>query len=100
MTKRFETPTRRGGHWPSVCENPLSTLYVEYTRAEGIESVLGLLKERGLKVSNLEISRTSGEGDEYHYCAIVSVQLEAGQSGPELANRITELKDVITVEEL
>ena len=78
----------------------LSTLYVEYTRAEGIESVLGLLKERGLKASNLEISRTSGEGDEYHYCAIVSVQLDAGRSGPELANSITELKDVITVEEL
>ena len=78
----------------------LSTLYVEYTRAEGIESVLGLLKERGLKASNLEISRTSGEGDEYRYCAIVSVQLDAGRSGPELANSITELKDVITVEEL
>ena len=78
----------------------LSTLYVEYTRAEGIESVLGLLQERGLKASNLEISRTSGEGDEYRYCAIVSVQLDAGRSGPELANSITELKDVITVEEL
>lgn len=78
----------------------LSTLYIEYTCAEGIETVLGLLKERGLRASNLEISRTAGVGDEYRYCAIVSVQLDAGQSGAELANKITELKDVITVEEL
>lgn len=78
----------------------LSTLYVEYANAEGIEPVLALLAREGARVAHLEISKTSGEGDGQRCCAIISLQLTAGQSGAELANGIAELGDVITVEEL
>ena len=78
----------------------LSTLYVEYANAEGIEPVLALLAREGARVAHLEISKTSGEGDGQRCCAIISLQPTAGQSGAELANGIAELGDVITVEEL
>lgn len=52
----------------------LCTLYIEYTKPDTIQTVLEMMSERSLKVSNLEVSRTQGEDEEHRYYALLSVQ--------------------------
>lgn len=75
-------------------------LYVEYKRSTGIETIMRALKERGHKISDLEISRVAGKGDEYRYCAVLSLQTSKQKLEEDLVRSLAALEDVTTIEEL
>ena len=74
--------------------------YVEYRSAQGIESILQLLRERNFPVGDLEITRTSAEKGLPHYCAVLTVQAKRKKLDEEFMQSLTGLDDVIQVEEL
>ena len=74
--------------------------YVEYKSAEGIERILQMLKERDFPVSDLEITRTSGENGAPRFCAVLSVQAKRKKLDDEFMQSLNGLDDVIQVEEL
>lgn len=78
----------------------LCTLYIEYTKPDTIQTVLEMMSERSLKVSNLEVSRTQGEDEEHRYYALLSVQTTPKLGGTELVPAITALPNVFAVEEM
>ncbi len=75
------------------------SLYVEYAHADVIEEIIRLLKSEQVKLSNLEISRV-GEKAGQRYCAMLTLSGGRKASGEQLANRISSLPDVVSVEEL
>lgn len=78
----------------------LCTLYIEYTKPDTIQTVLEMMSEHSLKVSNLEVSRTQGEDEEHRYYALLSVQTTPKLGGTELVPAITALPNVFAVEEM
>ena len=78
----------------------LCTLYIEYTKPDTIQTVLEMMSERSLQVSNLEVSRTQGEDEEHRYYALLSVQTTPKLGGTELVPAITALPNVFAVEEM
>ena len=75
------------------------SLYVEYAHADVIEEIIRLLKSEQVKLSNLEISRVGEEAGQ-RYCAMLTLSGGRKASGEQLANRISSLPDVVSVEEL
>lgn len=75
-------------------------LYIEYKHAVAIENIIKLLREKKLAINGLEISRISGEGDEHHYCAVITVRASKKQLDEELICTLNGMEDVITLEEL
>ena len=75
-------------------------LYVEYVKADSIESIVRLLRERRVKMNGLEITRVAAEDGAQHYNAVITVQVSKKQLDNELVKSITELENVLTVEEL
>lgn len=75
-------------------------LYVEYVKADSIESIVRLLRERRVKMNGLEITRVAAEDGAQHYNAVITVQISKKQLDNELVKSITELENVLTVEEL
>ena len=75
-------------------------LYVEYVKADSIESIVRLLRERRVKMNGLEITRVAAEDGAQHYNAVITVQVSRKQLDNELVKSITELENVLTVEEL
>ena len=74
--------------------------YVEYRRAEAIESILDLLRERGFSVEDLEITRGSVEDGQQRFCAILQVQASRKKLDDEFVLNVQSLEDVIQVEEI
>lgn len=75
-------------------------LYVEYAHASCLENIVRVLKDKNIKLNDLEISRIAREGDEYFYCAILAVQAARTQLEEKLVDSLTELDDVISVQEI
>lgn len=50
-------------------------LYVEYVKADSIESIVRLLRERRVKMNGLEITRVAAEDGAQHYNAVITVQI-------------------------
>ena len=75
-------------------------VYIEYTRAAAIEEIYAILREKKIDVSNFEISRVHGTESSHHYCAVISFRASKSQMDAALHKSFTEVKDVITVEEI
>lgn len=75
-------------------------LYIEYRHAAAIENIIRLLREKKLTINGLEITRVSGEGEEHHYCAVITVRATKKQLDEELICTLNSTPDVMTVEEL
>jgi len=75
-------------------------IYIEYARASAIEEVYAILREKKISVSNFEISRVHGTENNHHYCAVISFRASKSQMDAALHKSFTEVKDVITVEEI
>lgn len=75
-------------------------VYIEYTRAEAIEEIYAILREKKITVSNFEISRVHGTESKHHYCAVISFRATKSQMDEALHKSFTEVRDVITVEEI
>jgi putative Mg2+ transporter-C (MgtC) family protein len=75
-------------------------IYIEYSRAAAIEEIYAILREKKIVVSNFEISRVRGSETQHHYCAVISFRASKAQMDAALHKSFTEVKDVITVEEI
>ena len=76
-------------------------IYIEYSRAAAIEEVYAILREKKINVTNFEISRVhGGESSPHHFCAVLSFRASKSQMDAALHKSFTEVKDVITVEEI
>jgi putative Mg2+ transporter-C (MgtC) family protein len=75
-------------------------IYIEYSRAAAIEEIYAILREKKIVVSNFEISRVRGSETQHHYCAVISFRASKAQMDAAMHKSFTEVKDVITVEEI
>ena len=75
-------------------------LYIEYNDANAIEEIVRLIRERHLKMRELEITRVSNEEDNIRYCAIIGMRMSKKQLDEEIIKAITGIDNVTTVEEL
>lgn len=75
------------------------TLYIEYAHSVVIEKIIRELRRNRLTLNGLEISRISGEGDEHHYCAIVTISSK-NQMNKDIVPLLNKIEDVMTVEEM
>ena len=79
------------------------TLYIEYAHAVCMESVLALLRERSIRIDNLEISRIadSDAPDAPHrYCALIPIHSRTPLQPGDLRGDLTALPDMLAVEEM
>lgn len=74
-------------------------IYMEYTNRTCLEAVLKLLRDRNIKVSNMEITR-SKETERHNACAIFALQLNKRNPVEHILEKITATEGVVSVEEL
>ena len=74
--------------------------YMEYTKAETMEDVLRLLREKSIAVSDLEINRSTGEEGDPRFCAILAMKATRKKLDEEFTQSLNEFDDVIQVEEI
>ena len=70
------------------------TLYIEYAHAVCMESVLALLRERSIRIDNLEISRISDSDAPdapHHYCALIPIHSRTPLQPGDLRGDLTAL---------
>ena len=75
-------------------------LYVEYYKAETIENIVRVIREKRIKMSGLEISRVTDEDGRHRYSAVATVQVNKRKLDDELVKVLTGLENVLAVEEL
>lgn len=75
-------------------------LYIEYLKAESIENIIRLMREKRVKMSGLEITRVTAEDGRHHYNAVLTVQASKEQLDKDILKSITQLENVLSVEEL
>ena len=75
-------------------------LYIEYSDANAIEEIVRLIRERHLKMRELEITRVSNEEDKLRYCAIIGLRVSKRQLDEDLVKAVSSIDNVTTVEEL
>lgn len=75
-------------------------LYVEYYKAETIENIVRVIREKRIKMSGLEISRVTDEDGRHRYSAVATVQVNKRKLDDELVKSLTDLENVLAVEEL
>ena len=79
------------------------TLYIEYAHAVCMESVLALLRERSIRIDNLEISRISDSDAPdapHHYCALIPIHSRTPLQPVDLRGDLTALPHMRAVEEI
>jgi putative Mg2+ transporter-C (MgtC) family protein len=81
------------------------SLYVEYANRTALEEVLRQFRELGIKVTDLEITRSDSAtarstGSARNACAIFMLQMTKRCSHEEMMNHITGTPGVVSVEEL
>ena len=74
--------------------------YLEYAKAETMEEILRLLREKKFIVSDLEITRSSGEENVPRFCAMLAVKATRKKLDEEFTQSLNALDDVIQVEEI
>lgn len=77
-----------------------TNLYIEYYKADSIESIVHCLREHRVKLSGLEISRVTDEDGRNRYSAVVTVQVSRNGLDTELLKSLHSLENVLAVEEL
>lgn len=75
-------------------------LYVEYYKAETIENIVRVIREKRIKMSGLEISRVTDEDGRHRYSAVATMQVNKRKLDDELVKSLTDLENVLAVEEL
>ena len=78
---------------------PIINLYLEYRDKSCLETVLQELKSRGIKVMNLEITRTDEEKN-YASCALFMLQLNKKTGTETLLELLRSTQGVIRADEL
>lgn len=78
---------------------PIINLYLEYQDKDCLETVLQELKNRGVKVMNLEITRTD-EGKNRGSCALFMLQLNKKIGTDALLELLREVQGVVSANEL
>jgi len=78
---------------------PEINLYMEYSNKSCLESVLTLFRDSNVKVTNLEITRST-ETENHNACAIFSLQLNRKIKADQLLNQLSALPGVASVEEM
>lgn len=73
-------------------------LTVKYTDASFIEEIVRLVNENGLKMIDLEVSRLDGNKSEY--CANLTLRLPRNARIDSFAEKVIQLCNVISVEQL
>lgn len=76
-----------------------SNLYIEYYHADSIQKVITVIKNVKARLLGLEISRVT-DGEEHHYCAVVSVQTDRKHPVSELTQIISGIENITNIEEL
>jgi putative Mg2+ transporter-C (MgtC) family protein len=80
---------------------PEINVYVEYESRNTLEKILMEIKQMGVQVTDLEITRSSKTAPEKNgACAILTLQMNKKCSQEHLMNRLTETVGVLFVEEL
>jgi len=77
---------------------PEVNFFVEYREKACLDQMLELYQNLGIKVLNLEITRTSGEG--HNACAIFFLRLNKACTVDRLLDTVRTIPGVISVEEL
>jgi len=77
-----------------------SNLYVEYTKAECIQDILKVCREKSIKVTGLEITRLKDDNNDTRYHAVISVHVSHNNSLKDFLNTLATMDSVISVEEL
>ena len=75
-------------------------LYIEYYKAETIETIIRIVREKRLKMSGLEISRITDEEGKHRYSAVVTIAVNRAILEGEIVKSLQELDNIISVEEL
>ena len=75
-------------------------LYIEYYKADSIETIVHLIRESKTKMNGLEISRVTEDDGRNRYSAVVTVQASRTGISEGLIKNIEGLENVLTVEEL
>ena len=78
---------------------PIINLYLEYQDRDCLETVLQEFKSRGIKVMNLEITRTDGEKN-HGSCALFMLQLNKNIGTDTLLERLRGMRGVTRADEL
>ena len=78
---------------------PEVNVYMEYANRSCLESILQLLRDLSVKVTNLEITRSSESG-KHNSCAIFTLQLNKKCTVNTLLEQMTATEGVVSVEEL
>lgn len=78
---------------------PEVNVYMEYANRNCLEAVLQLFRDLNVKVSNLEITRSSESG-KHNSCAVFTLQLNKKCAVNYLMERIAATEGVVLVEEL
>ena len=73
-------------------------LYVEYTGAQNLSAVVDTIKNNGVYIKDIEI--TKSEGDAAVSCAVFSLKMSKKEPHQLLITLILNIEGVITVEEL
>jgi len=74
-------------------------LYVEYTDGKALDSMMSVFREMGIKVTDLEITRSISDGDG-HAHSVFMLRLSKKGHYNDLINRITSIAGVILAEDL
>lgn len=80
-------------------KSPEINLFIEYTDKECLDNMLMLCRDTGIKVLNLEITRST-EQNRHNACAIFSLRLNKKCSSEQLINTLLLTEGVISVDEL
>ena len=78
---------------------PEINLYIEYRDRAALDELLRLYREQGLKVVNLEITRSKGS-EKRNACAIFTVRMDRRHTVEQLLRDIIAVDGVFQVEEL
>lgn len=79
---------------------PEINLYLEYTGKAALDNVLKLFRDKGVKVLNLEITRSAETGEQHNACAIFALRLPKKVRADQLNVETSAIEGVINVEEL
>lgn len=75
-------------------------LYIEYFKADTVESVVHILRESHVKMSGLEISRVTDEDGRHRYSAVITVLASREKLDTEIIKSLEGIENIIAVEEL
>ena len=78
---------------------PEINLYVEYADTSSLERILKYFRETGIKILNMEITRTAGS-ERHNACVIFSLRLTKKCPAEQLLAAVNTTEGVVLVEEL